>query len=107
MGLRSGPRRAALAGRRYAGAAIRQCAYRPSGLAVTTAHVVRGIAYYTLLAVLLYLLVRAPKNLALRAIVILIASWALSYPFSLAAAGGSSFLGFDPMVCELISSLLT
>jgi uncharacterized membrane protein len=74
---------------------------------VTTAQAIRGIAYYALLALLLYLVVRAPKNVPLRAIVILIASWAVGYPFGLAAADGRDFLGLDPMVCQLIQTILS
>lgn len=74
---------------------------------MTAAQVVRGIAYYALLALLLYLFVRAPRNVPLRAIVILIACWAVGYPFGLAAAAGQDFLGLDPMVCQLIQSVLS
>jgi hypothetical protein len=74
---------------------------------VTTAQIVRGIAYYALLALLLYLFLRAPKNVRLRAITTLLACWAVGYPFGLAAAAGSTFLGLDPMMCQLIQSTLS
>lgn len=74
---------------------------------MTTAQVIRGVAYYALLALLLYLFLRTPKNVRLRAITTLIACWAVGYPFGLAAADGSAFLGLDPMVCQLIQSILS
>ncbi|ANZ42329.1 hypothetical protein BBK82_46850 [Lentzea guizhouensis] len=62
----------------------------------------QGIVAFSALAVVLYLLVRRPHDPRLHAVTVLVAGWAIGYPFGRAAANGRWFLGLDPMVCQLI-----
>ncbi|MDX8048757.1 MAB_1171c family putative transporter [Lentzea sp. BCCO 10_0798] len=62
----------------------------------------QGIVAFSALAVVLYLLARRPSDPRLRSVTVLVAGWAIGYPFGRAAAGGRWFLGLDPMVCQLI-----
>ncbi|RJQ67601.1 hypothetical protein D5S17_33460 [Pseudonocardiaceae bacterium YIM PH 21723] len=74
---------------------------------MNTAQAIRGITYFALLAWLLYLMARDPKNLPLRAITGLIAAWAIGFPFGLASNTGQGFLVGDPLISELIQFILT
>lgn len=75
-------------------------------MAVTALKILEAVAIYGLLAWLFYLTVRAPKNIPLRSLTILVACWAVAYPFGLAAGQGSAFLVGDPLVSQMVSSAL-
>jgi len=75
-------------------------------MVVNTAQAIRAIVTFGLFAWLLFLVARAPKNQPLRAIFLLIVSWAVSFPFGNAADAGQGILGLDPMVCQLIATVL-
>ena len=66
----------------------------------------QGIVAFSALAVMLYLLVRRPHDPRLRSVTVLVAGWAIGYPFGRAAANGRWFLGLDPMVCQLIQHVM-
>ena len=72
-----------------------------------TAQVIRGIAYWALFAWLVFLVIRAPRNVPLRAITVLLGGWAVGYPFALAASEGQTFLVGDPMISKLVGYLLS
>jgi hypothetical protein len=70
---------------------------------VTALQLAQGVLCYLVLALLLSLLIRAPRNVPLRAVTVLIAAWALAYAFGRAASTRSMFLGFEPLTSRLIS----
>ena len=74
---------------------------------MTTAQAIRGIAYWALFAWLLLLVAKAPRNVPLRAMTVLVGGWAIGYPFELAASQGQAFLVGDPMVSKLIGYLFS
>ncbi|KAA2249554.1 hypothetical protein F0L68_39300 [Solihabitans fulvus] len=55
---------------------------------------------------MLYLLARKPRDLRLRAVTVLVGSWALAYPFGVAATLGTAFVGIEPMVSRLVQHAL-
>ncbi|HEV2779741.1 MAG TPA: MAB_1171c family putative transporter [Actinophytocola sp.] len=65
----------------------------------------QAIATCVVLAVLLYLLVRAPGNVPLRAVTVTIASFVLTVVFGPAATTGAIFLGLEPILSRLIQHL--
>jgi hypothetical protein len=73
---------------------------------VTTLKIVQAVGIYGVLAWLLYLSVRAPKNVPLRCLTALVACWAIAYPFGLAAGTDSAFLVGDPFISQTVSSAL-
>ncbi|GLZ28976.1 hypothetical protein Lesp02_11660 [Lentzea sp. NBRC 105346] len=51
---------------------------------------------------MLYLALRRPNEVRLRAVAGMVTAWTIGYPFGRAASMGEWFLGLDPMVCQLI-----
>jgi hypothetical protein len=66
----------------------------------------QGVLSYLVLALMLYLLVRSPKNVPLRAITVMIACFGLSYLFGLAAGTAHAVLGLEPITWRLIQHLV-
>jgi hypothetical protein len=75
------------------------------GDGVTVLVTLQAIAVCVVLAVLLYLLVRAPRNVPLRAVTVTIASFSLTVVFGSAATNGVSFIGLEPILSRLIQHL--
>jgi Family of unknown function (DUF6545) len=73
---------------------------------VTTLQAFQGALSYGVLALMVYLLMRSPRNVQLRAITIMIASVGLSYTVGLAAGSGHPVLGVEPIVLRLIQHFL-
>ncbi|HEU5471432.1 MAG TPA: MAB_1171c family putative transporter [Actinophytocola sp.] len=73
---------------------------------MTTLHVLHGAATYTLLVLMLGRLARAPHNLPLRAITVMIACWAASFTLGRAVAGGIAAIGLDPIETRLAQHLV-
>lgn len=73
---------------------------------IDSAQVVRGIVTFGLLAWVLILVARSPKNLPLRAIAGLILAWAVSFPFGVSADSGHGILGLDPLMSQMIAGVL-
>jgi hypothetical protein len=55
---------------------------------------------------LLILVARSPKNVPLRAITLLIVTWAVSYPFGVSADSGHGIFGLDPLMSQMIAGVL-
>jgi hypothetical protein len=72
---------------------------------VTVLLAIQAIATCLVLAVLSYLLVRAPSNVPLRAVTITIASFTLTVVFGTAATKGVTFLGLEPILSRLVQHL--
>ena len=64
--------------------------------------VLQGVVSCLVLTLMVYLLVRTPRNMALRAVTITIASFALMFVFRQALSDGSGFLGLDPIMARLV-----
>jgi hypothetical protein len=73
---------------------------------VNTLQLVQGVVAWVVLAGVVYLLVRAPKNVPLRAITVLIASWALAYAFGAVATSGATVFGVEPIMSRLVQHVL-
>jgi hypothetical protein len=73
---------------------------------VSVLEVLQGVATYLVLALLLYLLVRAPRNLALRAVTVMLVCWGFSYALGNIASSGRTVLGLEPIMARLIQHLL-
>jgi uncharacterized protein DUF6545 len=73
---------------------------------LTAVQVLQGIVCYAALVLMLYLLVRAPRNVALRAVTIMIACWGVAYSLGNAASSGTTVLGLEPIMARLIQHLL-
>jgi hypothetical protein len=73
---------------------------------VTFLQIFQGMATYAVLALLLYLLVRAPRNAPLRAVTILVACWAASFAVDEVAAQGIPALGVEPIMTRLLEHVL-
>jgi len=69
---------------------------------VTALQVLQGIATYGVLALMLYLMIRAPHNLALRAVTIMLVCWGIGFVLDLAASAGRTVLGLEPIMARLI-----
>lgn len=65
-----------------------------------------GVVAWVVLAGIVYLLIRAPRNVPLRAVAVLIASWALAYTAGIAAVDGWTILGVEPIAFRLVQHLL-
>lgn len=72
---------------------------------MTALQVIQGVVSYLVLALMLYLLVRAPRNVPLRVVTVMIACWGLAYAFGLAAGSGDPVLGLEPIMARLIQHL--
>ncbi|HEV2778722.1 MAG TPA: MAB_1171c family putative transporter [Actinophytocola sp.] len=66
---------------------------------------VQAVATCLVLAVLVYLLVRAPGNVPLRAITVTVASFILTVLFSATATAGAIMLGVAPLIARLAQHL--
>ncbi len=73
---------------------------------MATLQAFQGVLSYIVLALMVYLLIRAPRNVPLRAITIMIASVGLAYPVGLAAGSGHAVLGVEPIVARLIQHFI-
>ncbi|HEV2781137.1 MAG TPA: MAB_1171c family putative transporter [Actinophytocola sp.] len=73
---------------------------------MTTLGVFEGIASHLVLALMIYLLIRAPRNPALLAITVTIASFALTFAFRLALLDGAGFLGLEPIMSRLVQQFI-
>jgi hypothetical protein len=67
--------------------------------------VLQAVATCVVLAVLVYLVVRAPRNLPLRAVTVTVASFTLTVVFGSAATQGVTFLGLAPIASRLVQHL--
>jgi hypothetical protein len=74
-------------------------------VAVTILVALQATVAILVLAILLYLLVRAPENVPLRGVTATIASFSLTVVFGGAAISGLTFLGLAPIVSRLIQHL--
>jgi hypothetical protein len=68
--------------------------------------VLQGVVSYLVLALMLYLLVRAPRNVPLRVVTIMVVCWGLAYVLGLGASGGYDFLGLEPIMARLVQHML-
>ena len=73
---------------------------------MTALQALQGIVSYVVLALMLYLLMRAPRNVPLRAVTIMIACWAVAYILGSVASDGKVVLGLEPIMARLIQHLL-
>ena len=73
---------------------------------MTALKIIQAVGIYGVLAWLLYLTMRAPRNVSRRCLTVLVACWAVAFPFGLAAGGGTAFLVGDPFVSQMVSSAL-
>jgi hypothetical protein len=69
---------------------------------VTALLVVEGLVSCFVLACMMYLLVRAPHNVPLRAVTVTIASFVLMFVVRSSVADGSGFLGLEPIIARLV-----
>jgi hypothetical protein len=72
---------------------------------VTALQVFQGVVCYLVLALMLYLLVRTPRNVLLRVVTVMVACWGTAYAFGLAAGSGHPVLGLEPIMARLIQHL--
>jgi uncharacterized protein DUF6545 len=72
---------------------------------MTVLTTVQAVATCLVLAVLVFLLIRAPGNVPLRAVTLTVASFMLTVVFSPAATKGATILGFEPLMARLIQHL--
>ncbi len=73
---------------------------------MTALQVTLGVVSYLVLALMLYLLVRAPRNVPLRVVTTMTVCWGLAYLFGLAAGSGHAVLGLEPITARLIQHML-
>lgn len=73
---------------------------------MTALQVLQGVVCYAVLALVLYLFVRAPRNVALRAVTGMLACWGVAYALGLAASAGRTVFGLEPITVRLIQHLL-
>jgi hypothetical protein len=73
---------------------------------VTELQIAEGLAAVAVLVLMLYMLVRKPRDAGLRAVTVLVTSWVVAYPFGVAADRGVDFVGVEPMVLRLIQHSL-
>lgn len=69
-------------------------------------NVAHGVASFAALIWLAYRLTRAGRDIRLWAVTLLVACWAVAYPFGLAAGRGADFLGVEPMTSRFIQHAL-
>ncbi|HEV8559755.1 MAG TPA: MAB_1171c family putative transporter [Actinophytocola sp.] len=69
---------------------------------MTALLVVEGLVACFVLAWMMYLLVRAPHNVPLRAVTVTIASFVLMFVVRSSVADGSGFLGLEPIIARLV-----
>lgn len=67
---------------------------------------IQGVVCFLVLALLIYLMVRAPRNVPLRMVTVMIACWGVGYIIGLYANNGDPFLGLGPLGLRLIQHLL-
>jgi hypothetical protein len=72
---------------------------------VTVLLAVQAIVTGVVLAVLLYLVARAPRNVPLRAVTMAILSFSTIVVFGTAATEGNTFLGLEPVESRLVQNL--
>ena len=73
---------------------------------MTTLQAFQGVLSYVVLALMLYLVIRTPRNVPLRAITVMIAFFGLSYTVGLAAGSGHAVLGVEPITARLIQHII-
>ncbi|HET9143456.1 MAB_1171c family putative transporter [Actinophytocola sp.] len=66
----------------------------------------QGLVTFLALGLMLYLLVRAPRNAALRAVTILVACWAGSFALDAVAVHGIPAIGLEPIMTRLTEHVL-
>ncbi|MFL6145651.1 MAG: MAB_1171c family putative transporter [Labedaea sp.] len=72
---------------------------------MTALEVFQGVVCYLVLALVLYLLVRAPRNVPLRAVTAMLVSFAAVFAFGTAASRGGTFLGLEPIMSRLMQHI--
>lgn len=74
---------------------------------VTALLVVQGVVSCLVLAFMVYLLVRAPRNVPLRAVTVTIASFVAMFALRFATIDGGGLLGLEPITTRLVQHLTT
>jgi hypothetical protein len=73
---------------------------------VNAFNIAHGVASFIALGWLAYRLTRARRDVRLWAVTLLVACWAIAYPFGLAAGREAVFLGVEPMTSRFIQHAL-
>jgi hypothetical protein len=73
---------------------------------VTALLAIQGVVCFLVLALLIYLMTRAPRNVPLRMVTVMIACWGVGYVIGLYANNGDHLLGLGPLGLRLIQHLL-